>query len=474
MTASRTCLLLLLLALPASATTWYVSSSASGAHNGTSWTDAWTNLNQITGLGAGDTVYISGGSSGQTYNQSAIWTPIAGTSGGSVNYLAGQDSGHNGPITFNGNGQAYWVNLSASYININGSGPNGQTNFILTGYNAMASNSVVLSNLHLAYINLGNIANGCNESEVTWGPAIEMDHWYAYCTNTGMDIFWLKDFSGNGYDSNIIHDITLCLPNNSASAGVGPDFWHEGGNGYTISNCTCIGYSTTGSFASQHQDGYQALGGNYVKVINNTFVNCANQSVFPDQNNGFQFSHCRFCNNVCYYNVGGNHWCVSFLVDLSAGSGTNVTDVVIANNFGDNGGSVQGAFGFHDDQSNSGPAANYSNCYIANNIWINCAGLGQVDSGVISSSNTGWTTSQTYGATNFVSYTANALTNNNVHLVANSYPIGRGTNLFSLFTTDKDGNNRPSTGAWDIGPYAYSVSPPAPAAGSGGFSVWIQ
>ena len=46
--------------------TWYVDSSVSSSGNGTSWGTAWRSLSNISGIAAGDTVYISGGRSGST------------------------------------------------------------------------------------------------------------------------------------------------------------------------------------------------------------------------------------------------------------------------------------------------------------------------------------------------------------------------------------------------------------------------
>lgn len=44
---------------------------------------------------------------------------------------------------------------------------------------------------------------------------------------------------------------------------------------------------------------------------------------------------------------------------------------------------------------------------------------------------------------------------------ANSPAVGIGANLSEFFTTDALGNPRPSTGAWDLGPYVSGVAPPA-------------
>ena len=45
----------------------------------------------------------------------------------------------------------------------------------------------------------------------------------------------------------------------------------------------------------------------------------------------------------------------------------------------------------------------------------------------------------------------------NYHLAAGSPLIGKGTNLYSIFTTDMDWNKRPVSGAWDIGAYVYGT-----------------
>jgi hypothetical protein len=65
------------------------------------------------------------------------------------------------------------------------------------------------------------------------------------------------------------------------------------------------------------------------------------------------------------------------------------------------------------------------------------------------------------GTTDFVNYSP-ATTNGDYHLTASATSlIGQGTNLSGYFTTDKDGNARPATGSWDIGPYEYAVPGPS-------------
>jgi hypothetical protein len=47
------------------------------------------------------------------------------------------------------------------------------------------------------------------------------------------------------------------------------------------------------------------------------------------------------------------------------------------------------------------------------------------------------------------------------HLTSSSAARGIGSNLSSVFTTDKDGVRHPSTGAWDVGAYQFTTAPRA-------------
>lgn len=58
--------------------------------------------------------------------------------------------------------------------------------------------------------------------------------------------------------------------------------------------------------------------------------------------------------------------------------------------------------------------------------------------------------------------------NNDFHLASGSALIGSGTNLYTDFTTDIDGDTWPSSGAWDIG-FDYRV-----AAGGGFKAAWAR
>ena len=102
------CLFLILLTVSASglwATDWYVDKSASGANNGSSWANAWQSFADIVwaSIGAGDTLYISGGVSSKTYN-TRLRIDASGASGNPVTVRPGQTSGHSGKVIIDLNG----------------------------------------------------------------------------------------------------------------------------------------------------------------------------------------------------------------------------------------------------------------------------------------------------------------------------------------------------------------------------------
>jgi Fibronectin type III domain/Right handed beta helix region len=88
-------------ALPsvASAANFYVDNSVSASGNGSSWASAWKNFSNINwgSIHGGDTLYISGGSTSQTYNET-LTVGASGTSGNPITITKGVDAGHNGTV----------------------------------------------------------------------------------------------------------------------------------------------------------------------------------------------------------------------------------------------------------------------------------------------------------------------------------------------------------------------------------------
>jgi len=89
------------------ATDYYVDKNAPGANNGLSWTHAWESFADINWgiLSPGDNIYISGGSTSKTYNET-LAPQCKGTAGNPITFIVGKyapsPSGHDGRVIISG------------------------------------------------------------------------------------------------------------------------------------------------------------------------------------------------------------------------------------------------------------------------------------------------------------------------------------------------------------------------------------
>jgi hypothetical protein len=84
---------------------WYVDNDRSGTGDGKSWMTAWPGFADISWdhVNPGDTVCISGGSNGKTYNEALI-IAASGKAGAPITITAGVDPGHAGMVTIDAGG----------------------------------------------------------------------------------------------------------------------------------------------------------------------------------------------------------------------------------------------------------------------------------------------------------------------------------------------------------------------------------
>ncbi len=136
----------------ASATTYYVSPSGSGA-GGLTWKTAWTDPAKIdwTKVASGDQIHIDGGGTGITYN-TTFTVPVSG-----VIIRQAVAAGHNGPIVFSGQNAkpaiATGVTFQGSNIYLIGNSRGGITLYAYAGQSLdVHTGGNVVRNVQFSYV----------------------------------------------------------------------------------------------------------------------------------------------------------------------------------------------------------------------------------------------------------------------------------------------------------------------------------
>jgi len=176
---------LLLLLANSHAATYFVRSGASG--NGTSWANAWGNVSSISwsGLNAGDTVCIAGG----TYS-GGISTAKSGTSSNPISIrrataadstcgsgTTGWNSAYDAQVVMTGN-----IGIGSNYVSIDGMVPNGITVIM---QNPSSEYDGITTNTGTAGITLRNIEVAGPNASGTTNPvtqngdhrSLRIEHW---------------------------------------------------------------------------------------------------------------------------------------------------------------------------------------------------------------------------------------------------------------------------------------------------------
>jgi hypothetical protein len=434
--------IILLAATPAWSTTYYLDCAVGSSGNGSSWSTAWKSLSNITGLAAGDLVYISGSAGCSTYNTSQ-WNPVNGSASNPIIYRMAQDSGHTNPVTINLTGAPGMAGTSNQITGVWIDGNlSGKQNITLQGTLGAAGNGTKWNGSHLSYLVMNRtkveagVLNGLEIDHCNIDLPVNSDHFYTSSTSGG----------AIGYTLNLIHDNVLHLRQQTGNSGIGDDGfqWLENASVY---NNFFIAVMTSAQNI-QHQDGIQTCG-SYMAIYGNYFENIGNYPVYGDCFGSG--SHWRVYNNI---SSGAGLPLQHFAMGFEQTSGSTLSDFIIANNtaYSSTGSNLCVSLG----GGYSGNSVKSS--YIVNNLCYNTSVQSIPGGGSI-------TVSNNYEGTANVSFvnTAN-YPNQDFNIQPNSTnAINRGINpapsyLTSFYTTDASGVTRPNP--WDLGAYESGGGPP--------------
>jgi hypothetical protein len=430
----------------------YVRKGATGANNGSDWTNAWNEMDQInsSSVACGDTIWLGGGvtySTGLTVvktctSGSPILIQSVLASDSVPTSAAGYTSSLSGQVVILNAGAG--VDLEGSYLTLSGRGgtPSGN-NF---GISVQCNNTVGIPSGCFDTITSAYAENSSNITITyveAYGPA---------CVLTG-------NCGGSGAAGVNIAPSTYTVTNLLLDH-LWIHQWGEAVRTSNWSNCT-IQYTdinTTRNDGQQHEDVVYNYAQKNFTMRYNRIWDSPNDGIFFDfgGTNGFYFY------GNAFYDSGGEYI-------VFKGGYTNAQNVYMYNNVFESNGNGDYSYGWLDfSGASAGSGA------VENNVFENVISNGG-ESGAppnanynaysVSSSNDGGSSSFNYSpGTQFVnepdSGTPLAA---DFHLTSTgATEFAKGVSLTTPYNQDPDGNTRGAGGNWYIGAYQYLGVTPAP------------
>ncbi len=243
----------------------YVDNTVGASGNGSSWSQAWNSFSDInwSAVRPGDTIYISGGSDSQTYNET-LTVGASGSAAGSITITKGTDPGHDGDVIIDGGNSRY------------------------NGVELYDRDYVTVSDL-----NVQNIANaGFSVKYASAGVVLENNSVYSGNPGGG---------NARGYDvRNSVGDDAVIVRGNSYSTPANTQAQTDGiysmdNDGVVFENNHIV-ISNNSDYG--HSDGFQSYQDKNVTVRNNWFEQ-ANNAVY--NNHGAWMENTRTGGTIEFY-----------------------------------------------------------------------------------------------------------------------------------------------------------------------------
>ncbi len=462
-------------AVSAQGASWYVDNVAAGAGTGKSWTDAWSSFANVRwgtgGVTAGDTLYISGGSSSKTYTQS-LNVGAGGQAGNPLYIRVGQDAGHNGRVVFSNSSikcsDYQYLYVSGQYQ----SSTNLYFNDITTGTEYTPAIGGSGGGHVVEYVIVNNTMAGITFGNGLTAPTI-VRNCAIYGVRGKVGISLRGEMAVGQWDKYVIQN---CFVQGISSGAAGPDLIHVNAGSTVASNY--FTYLAGTPSTDEHPDMIQAMGPKYVKVCNNVFDSPTDSCVDLDlwySGSDTTMTNVYLFNNLVKSTKGSYLGWQGFRIYHSSGAITRIQGLKIFNNtLTDLGNRTIGVF-------YTGGSTVVKDCEIRNNILANTTGISieantgykasdwNVDYNVIAAGPSGNSTCvvagapyvQAHGSTAmpvFNSYTQNSPGNDLRLSQSDSVARAAGVDLSAYTQTDISGSIRPSGSAWDIGAYTGSPS----------------
>src|SRR3984957_2269956 len=446
---------------------WYVRKGATGTGAGTSWTNAWTDFSSInySSVACGDTVWIAGNS---TYTTNFTWNKTC-TSGN--------------PLTFKGV-------LASDAVPV--ASPGWSAAFDVSVNPAHAINSAV--SLCCAFVTIdGRVGDAQSQTPYGLQFSYTTDGWTAAwntSTSQNTDDFIMSHIevvgpactvSPNPVCTNSNWGVNICCVKANTNFTIDHSWihqWPEVVRPYQSTNLT-IQYSYIGEDArlttGDHEDLVYASDPvtNFV-VHDTTLYESGNDGVFFDN---ACCSGATFYNDIFFHNAG---WQISFGKTGTCGPYKVYTSIFESDGtngeynyawLGTGGCTVASGTDMKDnifyntvaDASSSGPGIDSTQSYmsgtVANGVSFptGCTGCSSYSPASPLTSFTGW-----------VNMLATPVVASDFHLTPSGVTLfqNKGLNLTSTVCTtipgvctDRDGNTRPTTGNWTLGPYQTASTP---------------